>query len=162
MRQRLVLDLDEFKRVFGHVSAGRRHADDRLPLVGRGLLGEGIVRDGRRPGHRPQDPDGPASGRHLGGRDDLQDTVEFERRGGVDTHDAGVRIGRTAHRHVDRMRPVDVVGELPGAAEQTVVLLARHPGAEHRVSALNRRRPRFHVSHRLRSFLRKRGAPRRR
>ena len=101
---------------------------------------------------RPQYPDGRASRGKLGPRDDLEHSVQFERRGGVDAGDTGVRVRTAAYRHLGRARPVDVVDELPGAAQQAVVLLARHVGAEHGMFHRPRQLADVQVSHRGRSL----------
>ena len=160
----LVLDLDQFQRVLGHMPAGGRDADHRLALVSGGLLDQREMRDHGRPGYRPHDPDRPAARGDLRAGIDLENAIERQRGRRVDAHDAGVRVGAAADCHLGRVSRVDVVRELARATQQAVVLLARDVGAQDGPLALHRPGcfTDAHVSHRRGPLPWPRDEPRRR
>ena len=118
-RQRLVVDLDQFERVFGEIAVARDHDRDRLADIAHAV-------DGNRPAFdRRLHADHQRGGqlRHFGGGDDGGDARRAPRRLGVDGADFGVGVRRAQDRGVQRAgRNADVVDIAPAPGEKRQVL----------------------------------------
>ena len=124
VRQRLVVDVDEFQRVLRDGAAGRGHAHHRLAFVDRLCARERVVRQRRRAGHGSQHGQRLARGPHVGTRQDVPDAGEGAGLAHVDRADRRAGEGASAHRHLELVGHLHVVGEEAVAAQQAVVLLA--------------------------------------
>ena len=126
--QDLVVHVDRGGGVLGLVAGLGEHHGDRLAddetdfLVLQQTLLEGL--GDRRVGHLERRPDVAQPGRQIGRRDDFEDPRHGFRRGGVDTADAGMRLGRADERRFQHARQLDVVGEHRAAGQERRVL---HP-----------------------------------
>ena len=150
VRQGLVLDLEQVERVLCDVPASGGDADDGLALVRGDVVHQRPMRDRRCARDRAEDADRLGALGDVAPDEDVIDAVEGSRLGGVDAQHPGVRERAAGNGHLDHVGPIDVVGELAGAPEQPVVLLARREGADDAVLAVpcGLRWPRRDVGHR--------------
>ena len=130
VRQRLVVDVDQLQRVLRDGTAGRGHAHHRLALVDRLGARERVVGQQRRAGHGPQHRQRLACGAHVGAGQDVPDAGKRAGLRHVDCADRGAREGAAAHRHLQLMSQLHVVGKEAVAPQQAIVFLARQRGAD--------------------------------
>ena len=130
--ERLVVDVDELRRVDGVRARVGDHDRDPVALVVH--LGDGereVLGALHVLGHRPR-------ARHrrrpvvaqLGAGEDGDDALGRLRGGRVDGGDLRVRVRAPDDRHRQRARDHDVVDEAPSPAEERVVLLALQRDAD--------------------------------
>ena len=130
--QDFVVDFDRGGGVLGLVAGLGEHHGDRLAnetdfLVLQQTLLERL--GDRRVGHLERRPDVAQPGRQIGRGDDFEDPRHGFRRGGVDTPDAGMRLGRADERRLQHARQLDVVGEHRAPGQKRRVLHPFDPGA---------------------------------
>ena len=120
--QRLILDLDKVERVLGDIAVlgddHRHRLADKAHLVdGDRVVGDGDLDDAR---DRARDRG------HLGARDDAGDARQGARLGGIDIHDARMRMRRAQDGGVLEVgHRLHVINELRPPAQERRVLFAR-------------------------------------
>ena len=129
---RLVVDLDELRRVLGSRDGGRDHGGDRLAHVAHLVLSEnrvGLV--GQLHAAWSADRKGSDATAQLGRGDHRQQSGGRVRR--PDSRDRGVRVVRANEHGVDHPGTVDVVDVASPSAQHARVLAPaqRHPDHAH-------------------------------
>ena len=128
--QGLVVDLDQFEGVAGHVGVGRDYNGNRLALVSGHCPGHGVpAADLHVLPHSGDGQFGGAGGVELGTGDHRQHARRFPCCTGVDAQDAGVGVGASQHQHHCGVAGQYVAAVPALTLEQPEVLLAPYRGA---------------------------------
>ena len=132
-RQRLVVDLDRGRGVFGEMAAVGNHHGDGLADVADFVAGQRNLRarrPDRRIGHQHRDLAGGDARRHVVGGEHRVNAGHGARRGAVDLAEAGMGVRAPHERGVQHAGQVHVIDELAPPGEQRRVFEARDPCAE--------------------------------
>ncbi len=125
MRQRVVLDLDEFGGVACELAGTSDHGRDRVADVAHAADRERVVLDVRA-GRRGELEERVCEDRDLVARERSVDAVQLECLRNVDGLDPCMGVRRAHEMDVAHLVALDVVEEHALALDETLVLLARH------------------------------------